>query len=86
MGVISDNYLYWFFSTLSQVLAALIAVVGMFSVYKLERIQFSCDRHFENLRKWLETWGENLEIDDKNTPLEKAVVTYEKFKLSWKKE
>ncbi len=40
----------WIFSTVSQTLGALVAVVGMVSIYKLDRISNSIGKIFEGIR------------------------------------
>ncbi len=41
----------WLYSTISQTLGAIIAVVGMLTVYKLDRIGRTIERIFEGIRE-----------------------------------
>ena len=54
-----DTY-YWFFSTTAQVFGALIAILGVFTVYKLQWIQQSIEWSRKDLVKHMETFERNV--------------------------
>ena len=49
--------LMWVYSTIAQTLGAIVAVVGMLTVYKLDRVGNSIERIFNGIREFLDRHG-----------------------------
>ena len=44
----NENTLYYFFSTIAQTFGAIVGLIGMLTVYKLQKIQYSIEKQYED--------------------------------------